>query len=68
VKGVVTNTIPVDAYRGAGRPEATYVVERLVDVGGAELGSTGRDPPAQHDRASQFPYQTPVICKYDSGN
>ena len=38
VKGVITNTVPVDAYRGAGRPEAAYVVERLVDVAAREIG------------------------------
>ena len=38
VKVVFTNTVPVDAYRGAGRPEATFVVERLVDVAAAEMG------------------------------
>ena len=38
VKGVFTNTVPVDAYRGAGRPEACYVVERLVDTAAREIG------------------------------
>ena len=38
VDAVYTNTVPVDAYRGAGRPEATFVVERLVEVGARELG------------------------------
>ena len=38
VDAVYTNTVPVDAYRGAGRPEATFVVERLVEVGGARAG------------------------------
>src|SRR6202011_1155675 len=38
VRGVFTNTLPVDAYRGAGRPEAAYVIERLVDVAARELG------------------------------
>ncbi|MEM6441798.1 MAG: xanthine dehydrogenase family protein molybdopterin-binding subunit, partial [Pseudomonadota bacterium] len=42
VKGVATNTVPVDAYRGAGRPEAAYLIERLVDVAAAECG-LGRD-------------------------
>ncbi len=69
VTGVFTNTVPVDAYRGAGRPEATYVVERLVDVGAAELGMD----PAELRRINfvqpdQFPYQTQVALVYDSGN
>jgi carbon-monoxide dehydrogenase large subunit len=38
VKAVFTNTLPVDAYRGAGRPEATFVLERLVDVAAMEMG------------------------------
>src|ERR1700726_364623 len=38
VDAVYTNTVPVDAYRGAGRPEATFVVERLVEVGAREMG------------------------------
>ncbi|MBN9021419.1 MAG: xanthine dehydrogenase family protein molybdopterin-binding subunit [Rhizobiales bacterium] len=69
VKGVFTNTIPVDAYRGAGRPEATFLLERLVDVAAAEM----RIDRAEIRRknmidASQYPYQTPVIVKYDSGD
>ena len=48
VKGVFTNTLPVDAYRGAGRPEATFLLERLVDVAATEMGiEQGRDPAAQ---------------------
>jgi carbon-monoxide dehydrogenase large subunit len=57
----------VDAYRGAGRPEATFVVERLVEVAARELG---RDP-AEFRRANfitAFPHQTPVIVNYDTGN
>lgn len=69
VKGVFTNTTPVDAYRGAGRPEATYVVERLVDLGAHELGI---DPAELRRRnfiqPDEFPYQTPVVLQYDSGN
>jgi len=67
VDGVYTNTAPVDAYRGAGRPEATFVVERLVEVAARE---TGRDP-AEFRRmnfVTQFPHQTPVIMTYDVGN
>jgi len=69
VKGVFTNTTPVDAYRGAGRPEATYVVERLVELGAHELGI---DPAELRRRnfiqPDEFPYQTPVVLQYDSGN
>ena len=67
VDAVYTNTAPVDAYRGAGRPEATFVVERLVEVAARELG---RDP-AEFRRANfitAFPHQTPVIVNYDTGN
>ena len=69
VQGVYTNTSPVDAYRGAGRPEATYVVERIVETAARE---TGRDP-AELRRINmiqpdQFPYETPVALVYDTGN
>lgn len=69
VQGVYTNTAPVDAYRGAGRPEATYVVERIVDKAARELG---RDP-AELRRQNMippeaFPYETPVALTYDVGN
>ncbi len=69
VEGVYTNTAPVDAYRGAGRPEATYVVERLVETAARELKV---DPAALRRRnfiaPDQFPYQTPVALEYDTGN
>jgi aerobic carbon-monoxide dehydrogenase large subunit len=69
VKGVFTNTAPVDAYRGAGRPEATYVVERIVDEAARAL----KIDPAEIRRRNfikpeQFPYQTPVAVQYDTGN
>ncbi len=69
VTGVFTNTTPVDAYRGAGRPEATYVVERLVDLSARQRGLD----PAEIRRRNfippeKFPYQTPVAFVYDSGN
>jgi carbon-monoxide dehydrogenase large subunit len=68
VKAVFTNTTPVDAYRGAGRPEATYVVERIVEAAAREL----KMDPAELRRRNfvpdnAFPYQTPVACVYDSG-
>jgi aerobic carbon-monoxide dehydrogenase large subunit len=69
VKALFTNTVPVDAYRGAGRPEATYLLERLVDVCARETGIDRIElrrrnfiPP------DAFPYQTPVGLQYDSGN
>ena len=67
VDGVYTNTAPVDAYRGAGRPEATFVVERLVEVAARQ---TGQDP-AEFRRKNfirRFPHATPVIMTYDAGD
>ena len=67
--GVFTNTVPVDAYRGAGRPEATYVVERLMDLAAQELGKDPAELRRQNFIApDQFPYDTPVVLQYDSGN
>jgi carbon-monoxide dehydrogenase large subunit len=67
VKAVFTNTAPVDAYRGAGRPEATYVVERLVEQAARDLKM---DPAAlrQQNFITEFPYATPVGLTYDTGN
>jgi carbon-monoxide dehydrogenase large subunit len=67
VDAVYTNTVPVDAYRGAGRPEATFVVERMVEVGARELGI---DPAELRKRnfIRSFPHQTPVIMAYDAGD
>ncbi|MEM8795452.1 MAG: xanthine dehydrogenase family protein molybdopterin-binding subunit [Pseudomonadota bacterium] len=67
VKAVYSNTVPVDAYRGAGRPEATFVMERLVETAARELGVD----PAELRRKNfiqEFPYQTPVIMCYDAGD
>jgi aerobic carbon-monoxide dehydrogenase large subunit len=67
VDAVYTNTTPVDAYRGAGRPEATFVVERLVEVAAREIGMD----PAKFRRRNyirKFPHQTPVIMSYDVGD
>jgi carbon-monoxide dehydrogenase large subunit len=67
VDAVYTNTVPVDAYRGAGRPEASFVVERLIEVGARELGQD----PAELRRKNfvrTFPHQTPVIMAYDAGD
>ena len=67
VRAVYTNTAPVDAYRGAGRPEATFVVERIVETAARELGVS----PAELRRKNfvkSFPHQTPVIMAYDAGD
>ncbi len=67
VDAVYTTTAPVDAYRGAGRPEATFVVERLVEVAARQIGM---DPAKfrQMNFVTKFPHQTPVIMMYDAGN
>jgi carbon-monoxide dehydrogenase large subunit len=69
VKAVFTNTVPVDAYRGAGRPEATFQLERVIDMAAREMGI---DPVELRRRnfvrPDQFPYQTPVAVQYDTGN
>ncbi len=67
VTAVFTNTVPVDAYRGAGRPEATYVVERIVEQAAREM----KLDPAEIRRRNfirEFPYQTPVALMYDTGD
>jgi carbon-monoxide dehydrogenase large subunit len=69
LRGVYTNTVPVDAYRGAGRPEASYLIERLVDAAARELGVA---PDALRKRnfikPKAMPYTTPVGKTYDSGD
>ncbi|HSH91801.1 MAG TPA: xanthine dehydrogenase family protein molybdopterin-binding subunit [Ramlibacter sp.] len=62
-----TNTAPVDAYRGAGRPEATYMLERLVSRCAWELG-IGQDTIRERNFIKTFPYQTPVALQYDTGD
>ena len=62
-----TNTAPVDAYRGAGRPEATYLLERLVSRCAWELG-IGQDEIRKRNFISSWPYQTPVALQYDVGD
>lgn len=67
VRTVYTNTAPVDAYRGAGRPEATYLLERTIETAARELGIS----PAELRRINfirTFPHQTPVIMNYDAGD
>jgi len=67
VQAVFTNTAPVDAYRGAGRPEATYLLERIVERAARELGI---DPAELRRRnfISKFPYASPVGLTYDTGD
>ena len=67
VIAVYTNTTPVDAYRGAGRPEASFLLERLVETAARQL----KVDPAELRRKNfitQFPHQTPVIMAYDAGD
>ncbi|MFN3661698.1 xanthine dehydrogenase family protein molybdopterin-binding subunit [Yoonia sp.] len=69
VKAVFTNTAPVDAYRGAGRPEATYSIERVIDKAARELGI---DPIAirrkNFVKPDQYPFTSAAGLEYDSGN
>lgn len=69
VTAAYSTTTPVDAYRGAGRPEACYLVERMMDLSARQMGM---DPAELRRRnfigADKFPYQTPVALQYDSGN
>src|SRR3974390_3838523 len=65
--GGYTNPTPVDAYRGAGRPEASYLVERMMETAARQL----KVDPAELRRKNfitQFPHQTPVIMAYDAGD
>jgi len=67
VMGVYTNTSPVDAYRGAGRPEASYLIERTMETAARQL----KVDPGELRRKNfitQFPHQTPVIMAYDTGD
>src|SRR5207245_7327748 len=69
VRGAFTNTVPVDAYRGAGRPEAAYVIERLVDAAAREIGVA---PDALRRKnfikPRAMPYTTATAKTYDSGD
>ena len=67
VKAVYTNTVPVDAYRGAGRPEATYLVERIMEVSSRQLGVSSAEL-RKLNFVTEFPHQTPVIMCYDAGD
>ncbi|MGN6310291.1 MAG: xanthine dehydrogenase family protein molybdopterin-binding subunit [Xanthobacteraceae bacterium] len=67
VMGIYTNTSPVDAYRGAGRPEASYLIERMMETAARQLKV---DPAELRSKnfIRQFPHQTPVIMAYDIGD
>jgi aerobic carbon-monoxide dehydrogenase large subunit len=67
VDAVYTNTVSVDAVRGAGRPEATFLVERIVEIAARE---TGRDSAEfrRQNFVKSFPHQTPVLLCYDAGD
>ena len=69
VQGVFTNTVPIDAYRGAGRPEASYVIERLMDAAARTFGVS---PAAIRRRnyitPEAMPYRTPITYTYDGGD
>jgi carbon-monoxide dehydrogenase large subunit len=67
VDAVYTNTAPVDAYRGAGRPEAAFVVERIVELAARETGKDSAEFRRQNF-VKTFPHQTPVILAYDIGD
>jgi aerobic carbon-monoxide dehydrogenase large subunit len=68
-RGVYTNTVPLDAYRGAGRPEAAYLIERLMDAAARQLGLP-RDEIRRRNfiRPEQMPYRTAAGPTYDSGD
>ena len=66
VRGAYTNTVPTDAYRGAGKPEANYLLERLIDAAATELG---HDPIElrRSNLVDQFPHATPMATSIDGG-
>jgi len=69
VRAAFTHTAPVDAYRGAGRPEATYVIESIVSKAAREMNIDSAELRRRNYIAKDaFPYQTPVALTYDSGN
>ncbi|MCI4661949.1 MAG: xanthine dehydrogenase family protein molybdopterin-binding subunit [Neomegalonema sp.] len=69
IKAMFTNTVPVDAYRGAGRPEATYLLERIIDKAARELGLAPWELRRRNFiKKDQYPYATPVAVEYDAGD
>jgi aerobic carbon-monoxide dehydrogenase large subunit len=68
-RAIFTNTVPVDAYRGAGRPEATYLLERVVECAARELDLDRTEIRRKNFIPPEaFPYTVPVVLQYDSGN
>jgi len=67
VRAVFTNTVPVDAYRGAGRPEATYLLERIINKAAQEMGMDQAEI-RRKNFIRDFPYDTPVALQYDIGD
>jgi carbon-monoxide dehydrogenase large subunit len=69
VLGVLTNTVPVDAYRGAGRPESNYLVERLIDQAARDIGVDRIELRRRNMvQQSAMPYMTAMSQRYDSGD
>ena len=69
LRAVYTNTVPVDAYRGAGRPEASYLIERVVDAAAHDLGTTADGIRRKNlIKPKSLPYRTPTGKVYDSGD
>ena len=66
IDGVFTNTVPVDAYRGAGRPEASYIIERLIEIAAIETGIDAREL-RRRNFIDTFPYKTSLGLSIDSG-
>lgn len=66
VRGAYTNTVPTDAYRGAGKPEANYLLERLVDAAAAKLGRD-RGELRRQNLIDRFPHRTPMATTIDGG-
>lgn len=67
VRAMFTNTVPVDAYRGAGRPEATYLLERIINKAAQEMGIDQCEL-RRRNFIRTFPYDTPVALTYDTGD
>ena len=73
VRGVFTNTVPIDAYRGAGKPEANYLIERLIDIAARRIGDDPVSLPAQPDRRislsqrSRHGNRLRAICRQSGG-
>src|SRR5207342_1094344 len=69
IKGVLTHTSPTGAYRGAGRPEAIYLIERLMDAAARKLGLDPAELRRRNMiRPEQMPYRNPMDKTYNSGN